>query len=292
MEGTKTKSLRSIKVRKAIYLTFIYTLLVLVSVFFMFPVVYMLNKSFMTYDQSMALPLKFFPVELYLGNYRGLFDAKMVQWFGNTLLIMVVAMIMNPLVSSWIAYGFSKLDFHGRKLLFMVMMGTTMLPGMVLQIPMFIIYNQLGWMNTLWPFIVPNFFGGGALSVFLIIQFMRSIPREMDQAAMIDGATAYRRFFHITLPLCFPILIFMEIGIFNSCWNDYFGPLLYINDENMYTLAFGIYMRFVRGTAEGSNLEIGAKMAVGVIFSIPPIVLFFVFQKQLIEGVMIGGVKG
>ena len=270
----------------------IYFVLCLVTIVFLFPFFFMIMKSFMTQNEAFAQVVQFFPKQLYWKNYSQLFDIQMLNWLKNTLVIVVFNMVVTPISSSFIAFGFAKMRFPFKNVFFTVMMSTVMLPGIVLSIPMYVIYTMLGWTNSALPLIVPCIFGGGALAIFLYVQFMRGISNEIDNAAKIDGAGAFRRYWQICLPLCKAIIIYQVVGIFMGLWNDYTGPLIYINDPEQYTLGLGIYYRYLTGSEAGIDISAGPKMASGVVFSIPPALMFFFFQRQLIEGVNIGSVKG
>lgn len=247
----------------------------------------------MDYNDSISPVTLFFPTHIYYQNYVGLFDTSMLVWLKNTLYITVFNMIGTPLSSSLVAYGFSKCEFKGKKFFFTVMISTIMLPGVVMQIPMYVIYNSLGWIGTYNPLTIPCLFGGGAMNVFLYMQFMKTIPKEMDNAAKIDGASAIIRYAVMTLPICLPLILMNMINTFMGCWNDYMGPLIYAsNDESMYTVGLGIYYKFIIAGGSSVNSLPGVKMAVGVLLALPSALLFFIFQRQLIDGIMIGGVKG
>ena len=281
------------KSSRVIGLAFSYVLLLALIVFFTFPFVFMINMSFMDRIDTSMYPVRFFPRHLYLDNYKGIFEVEMLRWLGNTMYITVFNMIGTPLSSSLVAYGFSKCDFKGKRFFFTMMISTIMLPGVVMQIPMYVIYNSLGWIGTYNPLTIPCLFGGGAMNVFLFMQFMKNIPREMDNAAKIDGANALVRYFYMTLPICVPLILMNVINIFMGCWNDYMGPLIYASSsEDKYTVGLGIYYKFIVAGSEGSFRTPGVKMAIGVLLALPSAVLFFIFQRQLIDGIMIGGVKG
>lgn len=269
-----------------------YAVMILLTIFFLFPFFYMFSKSFMSVTDTLATPPKFFPTKIYFKNYGNVFDVQMIKWTFNTLYIIVFNMVFGSLSASFCAFGFAKLEFKGKNISFAIMLSTVMLPGIVMQIPLFVIYNILGWMNTSLPLTLPAVFGGGAMTIFLYMQFMKGIPKEMDEAAIIDGANPFMRYFKICLPLCRSIIIFQCVGIFMGQWNDYMGPLIYINDPEKYTLGLGIYYKYIRESLPGVDVAMGSKMASGVVFSIPPLIFFFIFQKQLIAGINLGGVKG
>ena len=208
----------------------------------------------------------------------------------QTAKVVVFNLIAVPLSASFVAYGFSKYRFRGKKFFFAVMMGTMMLPGVVTQIPLYVLFNDFGWLDTLLPLTIPNLFGGGAIYVFLIRQYMIGIPKELEEAAKIDGANPLVRYFRITLPLCVPILTFIMVTVFNANWSDFYTPLLYLSKEGSETLAYAIFKDslYTFVTPDKANL----KMAAGTFMSVFPAILFVIFQKQLIEGVSTSALKG
>lgn len=270
-----------------------YFFLVVIGIILIFPFYYMVARSFMTIDQLNERPLEMIPVKLTFASYIRTFSQA--NYFGytfNTLKIVLFNVIAVPLASSFVAYGFARCRFYGRKIFFGIMLGTMMLPAIVMQIPTYTIFAKIGWLNTYLPLTIPNILGGGAMNVFLIRQFMSSLPKDLDEAAVVDGASKIRIYFTIILPLCTPILIFIVVGVFVANWGDYFGPLIYMNvvDESKYTLAYKI---FRSSTTEyiGSMGE-SIKMAAGTFMSLFPALLFFLFQRQLVDGIVMSGIKG
>ena len=279
------------RVKKALRLTGFHTVMVILSLVFMFPFLYMFFMSMMTNAQSVGNPeVIFFPTEWRFENYAAVFDESFVRYFFNTFLIIACNLIFVPLACSFVAFGFSRCRLAGKEALFAVVLATLMLPVAVTQIPLYVIFVDIGWINTPLPFIIPALLGGGSMNIFLVRQFMRGIPASLDEAATIDGASKFRVFFSIYFPLCKPILIFTMIGVFNGTWNDFMGPLMYLRKPDSYTLALGVYYKFAGRLTEENFPNI--QMATGVIMVIPSAVVFFIFQKQLIEGVSVGAVKG
>lgn len=267
-----------------------YTILILFTVFFFFPFFIMLMRSFMTNEEVLYdLPERIFPSAFYLGAYKSVFSVKMLYFFKNTLIIVLCNVIGSPLTASMCAFAFTKLKFKCRNFWFSVMMGTIMLPGITLQIPMYIIYSVLGWTRTSLPLIVPAFLGGGASSVFLIMQFMKGIPKDLNEAAIIDGANTFYIFIRIVIPLTLPIITYFAINTFIAVWNDFMGPLMYLQKERTWTIALAVYNMF-RGEYKGQQYW-NMQMAAGVMLSLPCMILFCLFQKQLIEGVTFSGLK-
>lgn len=272
--------------------TVLHISLILLSIVFMFPFLYMFFMSFMTDLESVGNPIVvFFPQGKWVvRNYINALDKDIIKYFINTLTVLVINLVAVPLASTFCAFGFARCKFRGRDICFGIVLATLMLPSMVIQIPLYVIYVKFGWLNTLLPLTVPAAFGGGAMNIFLAKQFMRSIPSSLDEAAVIDGANKFRIYFSIYMPLCVPIIIFIMIGTFNNVWNDFMSPLLYLRVPEKYTLALGIYYKYAGRLMEGKFPNV--QMATGVLMIIPSAIVFFIFQRQLIDGVSIGAVKG
>ena len=244
----------------------------------------------MTSSEVISLPVKIIPTRIYLGSYVTALDPDMLKYTVNTLIVILVNIIAIPLSASLCAFGFARVKFKGRDIWFAISLATIMLPSIVLQIPLYTIYVKIGWLNTLAPLTVPSFFGGGALNIFLIRQFMKGLPFEIDNAAKIDGANLFQIYYKIILPLCKPILMFVAVNTFLGVWNDFMNPLIYLKNPQCYTLAVGIYNKFMTVMSLQSlpNIE----MATGVLLLLPCLVIFSAFQKVLIDGVTFTGLKG
>jgi len=269
----------------------LYLIMILLAVILLFPYAYMVSKSLMTSEEVVDPRIKLFPAVPQIANYLTLFiETNYLKATLNTLFIILFNLIAVPLSASLVAFSFAKLRWKGRNLMFALMLGTMMLPAVVTQLPLYIIYAKLGWIDTLFPFTIPNLFGGGALYIFLLRQFMMGIPKDMDNAAKIDGASALRRFWSITFPLCKPVLIYVMVNVFIAYWGDYYGPLVYMHSSNApKTLA---YVVFIDSTDKDSaTYKSNMRMAGGVFMSVIPAILFAIFQKQLIEGVIMTGIK-
>lgn len=270
---------------------FIYVLLITIAVILVFPYFYMVMKSLMTSEEVVG-PVKLFPAVAQWSNYISLFTEN--EYFKatlNSLYVIGFNVIAIPLSASLIAFSFAKLEWKGKKLMFALMMATMMLPATVTQIPLFIMYSKIGWIDTLAPFTIPNLFGGGAFYIFLIRQFMMGIPRDMTDAAKIDGATTMGIFWKIILPLCKPVLVYLMVTVFINNWGDFYGPLLYMSSsEAPRTLAYLIFLKSTEANAATQMANM--RMAGGVFMTIIPAILFLIFQKQLIEGVTLTGSKG
>jgi multiple sugar transport system permease protein len=224
------------------------------------------------------------------GNYADVFRVAPVgRWMLNTAIISILGVVSVVFSSSLVAYGFSRLQFRGRSQLFALVISTYLLPSAVTLIPTFLIWNELGAVNTIFPLWVPNLFGS-AFYIFMLRQFMLTIPRDLTDAARVDGAGYFRIYSGIMLPLVRPALVAVAIFEFEAKWNDFITPLIYINSQDKYTLALGL-----AGFKEQFK-ELGSQwallMAASVIFTIPMIALFFLFQRYFMEGVAHSGIKG
>jgi ABC-type glycerol-3-phosphate transport system permease component len=206
----------------------------------------------------------------------------------NTVIITVLSLIGHVISSTLVGYGFAKYRFPGRDFLFLILLGTMMLPYAVLLIPVYIVYNEIGWVNTFYPLIVPHFFGY-AFYIFICRQFFMGIPQDYIDSAKIDGASEFNIFLRIVVPLAKPAIIVISILSFQSSWNEFLGPLIYLKDDSLHTLALGLY--YFQGLP-GQGGIYNQQMAATVMMVAPILLVFFVFQKQFIQGANLSGVKG
>lgn len=262
--------------------------LILVAAAFCFPFVWLLLASFKPAADVFSGDV--IPEEWTLDNYRQVFrQVPIWTWMLNTLIVCALGVVSVVASSSLVAYAFARLRFPGRTMFFALVMGTFMLPGSVIMIPTFLIWNELGLVNTLWPLWAGNLFGS-AFYIFMIRQFMMNIPQDLMDAARIDGAGFFRIYWTIMLPLVRPALAAVAIFEFNAKWNDFMTPLIYLNDPDRYTLALGL------ATLKQNFQELGTSwsllLTASVIFTIPMIIIFFMFQRYFIEGIAHSGIKG
>ncbi len=264
------------------------TLLGLVVLMLMFPLFVMLMRSFMTEAEIFDQP-KLLPSGLSLESYRNTQHlSDFIGWTGNTLTVVVFSIIGTVLSGFLCAYGFAKVHFKYKGFWFALTMASTMLPSITLRIPLYLMYQKWGWLGTLNPLIIPAFFGGGALNIFLIMQFVKGIPNSVFESAKIDGANELRCMFSIALPNCIPLVAYLCVTTFLGVWNDYSSALVYLNNSReKWTLALGLYRTVINDPTFRDN----QRMAVGVLMCIPPLVAFGFSQKQLIEGVSMTGIK-
>ncbi len=208
------------------------------------------------------------------------------RFFQNTVTIAVLSTLGVVLSSSMVAYAFARLKFVGRDKLFIILLSTMMLPGIVTMIPTYLLYKELRWVNTFYPLIVPAWFGGGAFNIFLLRQYFMGIPRELDEAAYLDGASHFVIWSRVLLPLSKPALATVGIFAFIGSWRDFMGPLIYLNDVDKQTLEVGL-ASYNALRAEQWHLL----MAGSVLVTIPLVVLFFLGQRYFTSGIVMGGVK-
>ena len=282
----------SAKTSAVIFNVLCYTLLVLFAIILIFPYVFMISKSLMTPEEAISPKTVLFPASLQWVNYAEILkDSGYGMAFVHTLEVILFNSIAVPLSATFVAFGFARFKFFGKNFLFMFMLSTMMLPAVVTQISLYVLYSKINWLNTLLPLTIPNITGGGAIYIFLARSFIQSLPKDIDDAAKIDGAGPIRRYAAITLPLLKPVIIYIVINVFNAAWGDYYGPLIWKLDESFPdTLAYKVFYLITSGAVGNDKTNI--RMAAGVIMSVVPAVLFFIFQKQLIEGVAMDGLKG
>ena len=269
---------------------FRYIALILIALFFMFPVVYMVLVSFFK-DASAIAPTHILPqkADFGLDGYKKFFeDPTFFRGTFNTLEVCFLNITGVLVAATFCAFGLTKVHFKGQKLIFYIIIAPVFLPGTVTSIPLYTIYTKIGWINNLYPLWVPIWFGGGAMNIFLIRQFMRGIPKSISESAVIDGASSFQILMTIIVPLIKPILLYLAVTGFISCWNDYGGPLLYLTSESSpKTLALLLFETFDRD----KSFKLNAQMATGVLMMIPTTILFAFFQKELTEGIATVGLK-
>ena len=275
--------------RRAIgYYTAKYGVAAILAVFFMFPYLYMINKSLMSGLELAPGNTHFWTQSFQISNYAVVWSF----WRNilNTLQVVFINGIFAPLTACICAFPLARHKFAGKKFMFGFIMSTVLLPTSVLMIPQYFLYTQLGLIGKLSSQWIGAFWGGGALNIFLVIQFMRSIPKDMDNAARIDGANEYQIFLRIVFPLCFNVFLYMAITMMMGLWMDFQSPLLYLGDaKEQYTVGLAFYYFYeTEGVAANRQNEL---MAMCVVMSLVPMAVFFIFQKNMIGGIKIGGIK-
>ena len=265
-----------------------YALLLFFGGFFVLPWLWMISTSLKNPDELAVYPIIWIPDPVRWDNYLEAFSrAEFSRFLGNTVLIAAPSVLGALLSNALVAYGFARIRWPGRDLLFGTLLATLILPGFVTFIPLYLIFKQLNWINSYLPLVVPTFFGN-PFFVFLLRQFFMSLPEELADAARVDGASEFRIFLQIILPLSRPALAVVALFQFIGSWNDYFGPLIYINDKALYTISLGIAnMRASYGFSNFAWIMAATCMSV-----LPIIVLFFFAQRTFIEGIALSGLKG
>ena len=257
----------------------------------MYPILWLIMASFKEGNVIFSDPGLFpktWTLENYIRGWRGIGIVHFSTFFINSLFICISCMIVNSLVASLTAYAFARLKFPGRKIWFAIMMITLMLPGHVTMIPRYIIFNMFGWINTFYPFIVPKFFGGDAFFIFLLVQFIRALPVDMDESARIDGCTKFGIFSRIIFPLSMPAVITTMLFTFLWTWDDFFSQMIYLNSPSMYTVPMGLRL-FLDSTGISSW---GPMFAMSAVSLLPCFILFFSLQKYFVQGIATTGIKG
>ena len=268
-----------------------HTVAILLSLVMAYPLIWMLSSSLKQSNEIFVSAHKLIPSTLHLENYtngwKGMGGNSFGVYFSNSMLVSVTATIGAVLSSALVAFGFARLDFRFKGFWFAVMMATMMLPEQILIVPQYIIFKAIGWTNTFLPLIVP-FFCSMPFFVFLNMQFLRGIPIELDEAAMIDGCSKLRVFFNILLPLSKSAIITSVIFSFYWRWQDFLAPLIFLSKPEKYTFSVAIKM-FSDPTVQ---TDWGAMFAMAVVSLIPVCLVFALFQKYLVEGVATSGLKG
>ncbi|MFI0147739.1 carbohydrate ABC transporter permease [Streptomyces globisporus] len=257
----------------------------------LYPLVWLLATSLKPADQVVT-SLDLWPSHLEWSNYttalEGVSGVTVTRLLGNTLLIAGGAVLGNVLSCSLAAYAFARLRFRMSRVMFAFMVATLMLPHHVVLIPQYIIFNQLGMVDSYWPLILPKFLATEAFFVFLIVQFVRGLPRELEESARIDGCGPFRTYWSITLPLTRPALITTAIFTFIWTWNDFFTQMIYLFSPESFTITLAL-RSFVD---QSSTSAYGPMFAMSVISVLPIVLFFFVFQRYLVQGMATTGLKG
>jgi len=265
----------------------VYVVLIALGAVFAMPFVWLLSTSLKPSTQLFKLPPEWIPRPFMWSNYpEAMTYIPFLLYARNTLYIAVFNVVATLISCSLAAYGFARINWPGRNIMFFVLVSTLMIPYQVTLIPTFLIFRNIGWVGSYnaltWPA-----FGGNAFFIFLLRQFYLTIPRELSSAAKIDGASEFQIYRQIILPLSRPALAAVALFTFNANWNDFLGPLIYLSDKSHYTLALGMY-----GFLSRVNTEWGLLMAAATIMVSPIIILFFLTQRTFIQGITLTGIKG
>lgn len=265
----------------------IYLALSGLSVLFLLPFVWLLLSSFKRESQIFTWPPQWLPAPFWPQNYVEMFQlVPLATYLLNTLKVVGLGVTGAVLTSALVGYGFARLRAPGLNLLFGICLATLMLPSQVTMIPLFVLFSRLGWVDTHLPLWVPAWFGGGAWNIFLFRQFFSSIPRELEEAAMIDGASRLSIFWRIILPNAKAVFAVVTVFAIQGFWTDVFNPVIYLNTREHYTLAIGVT------TLIGAQVtHFGPLMAASVLMTLPMIGLYFLAQRFIAEGLVTSGIK-
>lgn len=277
---------------KKLYKPFLFHLIcIILSLVFIYPVLWTISSSFKDNSEVFVNAASLIPKRWefmnYIDGWRGFAGISFGVFFKNTFIIVVLSTIGSLMSSASIAYSFARIKFAGRKVWFVTMMLTMMLPSQVILIPQYVLFSKMHWVNTFKPLIIPAFFGM-PFFIFLIMQFIQSIPIELDESAKIDGCNKYSIFIKIILPLIKPALTTTAIFSFYWGWQDFMGPLVYLNTPRIYTVSVALKLF----SDPGSVTNWGAMFAMATLSLVPVLIMFLIFQKYIVEGISTSGLKG
>ena len=268
-----------------------YTVLTVVGLIMIYPLLWLIGASFKTNQEIFASPW-FWPenptIQGYIDGWQTSTPYTFGRFFLNSMYIVIPKVIGTAISSTAVAYGFARFEFPGKKVLFAILIATLLLPDVVTRIPQYLIFREFGWLDTYLPLFVPSWFAWEAFFVFMLIQFLRAIPREMEKAARVDGANTFQVLIHIVIPMLTPALI--SVCLFRFMWtmNDFLGPLIYISSVENYPISLAL--RLAIDTTEAFNWN--QILAMTVLALTPSLVVFFLAQKYFIKGISTGGGKG
>jgi multiple sugar transport system permease protein len=260
---------------------------------FMLPFLWTLSSALKSDGEIFDFPPRLIPAVPQPYNFVEIFQApfRFSLWTFNSISVALLATAGTVLTASLVAYGFARFDFRFKNALFMVTIATMLLPGQVTLIPRFVLFKQLRWIDTLYPLWVPFWFGGTAFAIFLIRQFLLTLPRELDEAAIIDGASYFRIFWNVLVPLCKPALAALAIISFIAHWDSFLEPSIFLSTPENFTLAIGLWF-FKAQPMVASKPTTHLLMAASVTSIMVPIALFFSFQRYFVQGIALTGIKG
>lgn len=280
------------KTRRKLTTTLYYLVLTALGIVMVFPLVYMFFASFKTNQEIFGQPLKLLPDSFspdgYINGWKGVGAYTFGTYMGNSFLLTLPCMFLTIASSLLTAYGFARFEFPFRKLLFAIMYGLMLLPGSVLIIPRYLAFAKLGWVDSYLPFWVPAALATSSFFIYMFIQFFRGLPRELDEAAKIDGCSSFGILQYILFPLCVPAIISAAIFSFIWTWNDFMAQFIYISSVPKYTAALGLRMS-IEGTA---NINWANVLAMSLVSIIPSSLIYLCLQKYFVEGIATSGLKG
>jgi oligogalacturonide transport system permease protein len=268
-----------------------YVLLSVFGLIMIYPLLWLVSATFRTNAEifaSIGLIPQHFSLDAYIKGWKGSGQLSFGTFYKNSLLLAVPVVLGTVISSVLVAYGFVRFEFPLKKVFFSLMLSTLMLPGAVIIIPRYLLFKQLGWLDSYMPFIVPAFFGTFPFFNFMMVQFFRGLPKDLDESAKIDGCGSFSILIRILLPLCKPAIFSVSIIQFIWVWNDFFNVLIYVNSVSKFTLPLALRMS-LDAVADVQWSEI---MAMSLLTMLPCILIFFLAQKHFVEGISTTGLKG
>jgi multiple sugar transport system permease protein len=268
----------------------LYPLTVALALLFIFPLFWAVMSALKTPAEMYMFPPILIPTHPRPYNFVEAFtDFPFITWYQNTLLVVILATLGTVVTCSVVAYGFARFDFRFKNAIFIMTLATMMLPAQVSLIPRYILFHDLGWLDTLYPLWVPAWFGGGAFAIFLMRQFFMTLPRELDEAAFMDGAGYFRILWDVLAPLCKPALATLAILTLIANWDSFLDPVIFLSNPDHFTVAIGIWY-FKQQEFQITPTD-QLLMASAVTSIVPPIALFFAFQRYFVQGIVLTGLK-
>ena len=265
----------------------LYTFLIFISVFMILPFIWMLSTSFKLPQDIFGYPPRLIPENPVLDNYLYIFQEKnLLRVLANTFFVALSTTLLSLFFTALGGYGFAKFNFLGKNILFALLLATMIIPGAVMMVPSFVIMRELGWVDKFWPLIIPG--AANAFGIFFFRQYISTINDELMDAARIDGASEFKIFWSIILPIISPGMTSLGLIFFMRSWNDYLGPLIYLKSPQLHTITLAI--NALSGSA--GLTAWGEQMAMSVVSLIPLLIIFLIFQRRFVEGIMAGAVKG
>ena len=268
-----------------------YIVLIVVGVIMIYPLVWMVGASFKTNSEIFS-GINFIPINPTLDGYRrgfaGYEGMTLLHFMGNTYKFVIPKVIVTVVSATLTAYGFARFQFIGKKFSFMVLLSTLFLPQVVLNVPQYILFNQIGWLDSYLPIVIPSLLAGDTYFVYMLIQFLRGIPKELEEAAEIDGCNVLQRLWFVIVPMLKPSIVSCALFQFMWACNDFMGPLIYVNTVAKYPVS--IFLRMSMDAEVG--FEWNRVLAMSLLAIIPSLVVFFAAQNSFVDGIAAGGVKG
>jgi len=289
-----SRSTSSLRAGKRWQAVISYTLLVLLAALFMFPWLWTMGTSLKTSQELYIFPPPFVPKVPQWSNYPKVFALiPFANFMLNSIIVVALSTVGAVLSALVVAYAFARFRWRGRDVIFAITLATMMIPAEVTLIPQYLLFKYAGWLNTFKPLWVPSWFGGGAFNIFLMRQFIMTLPREFDEAATIDGANPIRILITVLAPLMTPVLATISVLSLIWGWNDFMGPLIYLTTPKKFTLALG--MRYFQVSASGQSWGMPTDhllMAACVMATTPILIVFFSAQRYFVRGIVMSGIKG